>query len=355
MVKCIAANRTLAVVMIFTILFGCVSCLSLISIHQLQGNARVINYVGIVRGATQRLIKKELQGYPDDALIARLNSIVEELQTGAGPNNLVVLPDSVYLDNMRRVGASWAAIKEEIKAVRASRESVRLYELSEDYFILVDQTVSSAEAFSEAQVMHTNKILLAVNGIFILFLIAGLGFYLRTLALRRRAEVLGKMAYFDQLTKLPNRANCDRELAATAEEKPLSDIGIFMFDMNNLKRVNDELGHQHGDRVIADFADILITCAEGFGFVGRYGGDEFLALCREATEEKAAGYLSRINEKVITYNILRLNELEKISFAAGYVIGRADPAGIMPMVAEADRRMYARKRLMKENRNDGTE
>ncbi|MDR2946733.1 MAG: diguanylate cyclase, partial [Candidatus Adiutrix sp.] len=244
MVKRFMSYKVTVLVAIFVILFGLVSWLSLSSIHQLQGNARVINYVGIVRGATQRLIKKELQGYPDNALINRLNSIVDELLTGVGPNNLVVLPDEDYLENMRQVKESWAAIKVEIDAMRRGKDSFHLYDLSEDYFFLVDKTVSSAEAFTEQQVGRSNRTLLGVNAAFILLLTVGLIYYIRTVALKRRAEMLGKLAYFDQLTKLPNRASCNREMAALAAGSPGGDIGVIMFDMNNLKRVNDELGHQ---------------------------------------------------------------------------------------------------------------
>lgn len=57
--------------------------LSLYSMGNLQGNARVINYTGVVRGATQRLVKEELEGHRDDALISRLDGIIEELRTAA--------------------------------------------------------------------------------------------------------------------------------------------------------------------------------------------------------------------------------------------------------------------------------
>ncbi|MFR5077674.1 MAG: hypothetical protein ACLTDX_06375 [[Clostridium] innocuum] len=52
-------------------------------IEDLQGNARVINYIGIVRGATQRLIKKELQHDPDDQLIKQLDDILQGLSNGS--------------------------------------------------------------------------------------------------------------------------------------------------------------------------------------------------------------------------------------------------------------------------------
>ena len=70
--------------------------LSILSIHGLQGNARIINYTGVVRGATQRLVKQELNGRTDDALIARIDGILTELAAGEGENRLARLDDDGY-------------------------------------------------------------------------------------------------------------------------------------------------------------------------------------------------------------------------------------------------------------------
>ena len=118
MASAVSARKAQAAVVIFVLFFACVSWFSLSSIRQLQGNARVINYVGIVRGATQRLVKKELMSYPDDSLIRRLDSIVNELITGNGPNGLVVLHDDTYLANMDAVSSMWSRLKVEIAGVR---------------------------------------------------------------------------------------------------------------------------------------------------------------------------------------------------------------------------------------------
>lgn len=335
---------------LFAILFIYVGWLSFSSIRQLQGNARVINYVGIVRGATQRLIKKELQNFPDDPLITRLNSIVSELIAGNGSNNLVVLHDEIYLGNMRQVQNSWTEIKKEIEKVRAGADNARLYELSENYFSLVDRTVSSAEAFTEKQVQSSINVLLGVNGLFIFLLVIGAIYYVRTIALKRRAEVLNKLAYVDSLTNIPNRTSCEQEMDRLAKNPPATDVAILMFDMNNLKKVNDELGHTHGDKIIANFGQILLREAENFGFIGRHGGDEFLAIFPNADQGKVDHYLSLVNEKIVAYNIMHINDLDKISFAVGSFIGKVGENRIDEMLNEADKRMYVRKRQMKENR-----
>ncbi len=69
---------------LLSLAFICSGILAITSIYRLQGNARVINYAGVVRGATQRLIKQELLHKPNDELIRQLDSIITELLTGEG-------------------------------------------------------------------------------------------------------------------------------------------------------------------------------------------------------------------------------------------------------------------------------
>lgn len=150
------------------VLFLLISLISLTSIYDLQGNARVINYTGIVRGATQRLIKQELNGTPGDALIRELDEIIDELSSGQGENNLVVLADPAYQTLLGRLRSAWGELKAEILAARQSHDGQRLYALSEDYFELANQTVDAAEIYSETCVERAVNRLLWLNMAFVL-------------------------------------------------------------------------------------------------------------------------------------------------------------------------------------------
>lgn len=65
----------------------------LYQINDTGGNAKVINYAGIVRGGTQREVKQELEGYQNDALINKLDKILDEFANGQGPNYLIKIND----------------------------------------------------------------------------------------------------------------------------------------------------------------------------------------------------------------------------------------------------------------------
>lgn len=357
------AKKEYIAIAIVVVLFAFVSYTSLSSIRLLHGNARVVNYVGIVRGATQKLIKEEIMGwqltssdpaalddadwYPDDALIERLDSIIEELLTGEGPNDLVVLQDDEYLNNMRQVQAHWGELKDLIADVREGDSPDELFQSSQIYFELVNETVFSAERYSEAQVNRIMTILIVINAVFILIIVLGVVAVARSLSVRRRADALGKIAYIDSLTEVGNRASCEREMERIDKCTEDKKLAVFMFDMNDLKQTNDLLGHQWGDRIIASFAAILKSAAAERGFVGRFGGDEFIAFFESPDEDEVESFLNEVRSEVDAYNDRQTDALKQIKYAVGCIITETKGRDIEDIVHDADNAMYQNKRELK--------
>lgn len=175
--------------------------LSLYSMGNLQGNARVINYTGVVRGATQRLVKEELEGHRDDALISRLDGIIEELRTGKGENRLVRLKDSEYQEMMTSMQERWSDIKQEILKVRDGADSGRLYSLSEDFFWLADESVGVAEEYAERYVRMA-QICFAALTLICTVAAALLAVYMKKQEKRRRAVDMMENANLEKSRKL---------------------------------------------------------------------------------------------------------------------------------------------------------
>ena len=132
----------------------------------LQGNARVINYIGIVRGATQRLIKKELNHEPDDELIYFLDNILSGLSNGSDELNLIKLDSEEFQTMLIEMQNDWEDIKAQIYNYRKDPSNQMLYELSEDYFRLANDTVFTAEEYTEHTVQNARKSLVITNIIF---------------------------------------------------------------------------------------------------------------------------------------------------------------------------------------------
>src|SRR5690606_31907669 len=75
-------------------------------------------------------------------------------------------------------------------------------------------------------------------------------------------------------------------------------MSVAMFDLDHFKSVNDTHGHQAGDRVLAELADILRESARDIDRLGRYGGEEFMALLPETCIEDAAVFVERVRREV---------------------------------------------------------
>ncbi|MBS7007823.1 sensor domain-containing phosphodiesterase [Anaerostipes sp.] len=143
--------------------------MSIHSIMNLQGNARVINYTGIIRGATQRSIKKELNHVPDDDLIKRVDNILDGLSNGSDDLDLIKIKSGDYQKAVSNLSRKWAAIKKEIYRYRKGNVSGdKLFKLSEEFFYLADETVDTAEVYTEEVVQDARNLLFYINLIFIL-------------------------------------------------------------------------------------------------------------------------------------------------------------------------------------------
>ena len=146
----------------------------MIQINRLQGTARVINYAGLVRGATQREVKLEITGSQNDELIKYLDDILSGLKYQDGNYDLVKLQDKEYQDKLQVQIDYWNKIKKEIEFVRSNGyENTDIVNMSETYFKMADDTVSAAENYSEkiATKIRTIELLSALDMLCLVILI----------------------------------------------------------------------------------------------------------------------------------------------------------------------------------------
>jgi len=118
------------------------------------------------------------------------------------------------------------------------------------------------------------------------------------------ASEVYKLAALDQLTGLYNRRSGEQRLAqeisrAQRHGRPLT---ILLMDLDNLKQVNDKLGHAAGDLVIKGFADRLQRAIRGSDLAVRLGGDEFMALLPECRADEVRHVLGRVEGLEVIYN-----------------------------------------------------
>lgn len=155
----------------------------------------------------------------------------------------------------------------------------------------------------------------------------------------RQHERLEAEALRDGLTGLYNRRAWEK--LVTTEEERCKRYGhpaaVFFIDLNDLKKVNDSLGHDRGDELIQQTANVLRNTACSNDIVARLGGDEFVILSLENDEAGAEVLLSRLMQAL---------KQEKIAAAIGVAM-RHPAQGLFKAAAEADRRMFEHKRQLK--------
>ena len=180
---------------------------------------------------------------------------------------------------------------------------------------------------------------------------AGLEKMVNAVKLGSRAEFVSQLAYRDGLTGVGNRTAFQERLEELEEEKKeLSGIAIVMFDVNDLKYVNDNLGHQRGDELIVGSANIIRNAMESEeGVVFRIGGDEFASiLCGEDVAGRCEMALSRFKQAMDGHNAVK-NQALRISIASGYAVydKSQEDEKLMDVYQQADVCMYENKKRIK--------
>jgi two-component system, cell cycle response regulator len=158
---------------------------------------------------------------------------------------------------------------------------------------------------------------------------------------------LERLSISDGLTGLYNHRHIHSLLADEFErvERTGDCMSVAMFDLDRFKQVNDTFGHQAGDRVLVELADILRETARDIDRLGRYGGEEFIALLPETCIEDAAVFVERVRREVARRPFdIGGNEPLRMTLSAG-VATYPDPTidSVEALVGLADEALYAAK------------
>lgn len=143
----------------------------------------------------------------------------------------------------------------------------------------------------------------------------------------------------DELTGLNNRREFDQQIVKRAEQASGSNWGMFMLDVNDFKRINDNLGHIVGDEALWETADILRrTLGKERSFLARYGGDEFAVIGEWSNEQEACAAIQVVENEVERFN-KEAGKSYKLSFSIGYAMW-SEVDNTEELVEKADSRMY---------------
>ena len=314
-------------------------------VSSIQGTARIVNYAGLVRGKTQRIVKLEISGKQEDDMIQEIESFIDGLRNGNKELNLVRLEDSDFQTKMEELNEYFLMLKQEIMQVRAyGADKTQILSKSEHFFGICDEATGLAEVYSQRKASSLSVLEKYITAdIVVLMLLIGYEF-IKAVRYAAMNRVLQKKVYIDGATGLPNRNKCD-ELLSQPDAAP-EDIGVCSFDLNNLRIINNSMGHEAGDEYIRRFAVCLRASMPAEQFVGRAGGDEFIAVTHGMGKEEMKACLASVREQMAEES--KSYPDTPLSYAVGFALASEFPGSTMQELFNcADKNMYINKNHVK--------
>ena len=324
---------------VFTSLLIVLILIIIMMVSRIQGTARVVNYAGLVRGKTQRIIKLEDARLSQDEMIADVEGYIEGLRFGSEELNLVSLADKAFQAKMEELDDYFDTLKQEIYLVRqVGYENTNIIEKSEIFFSLCDVATGLAESYSQRIATRLKQFELMTIADIVVLVIMILYELFKAFRYAKANRELKSKIYLDEATGLPNKNKCEEILTLEVDQN----MAICVFDLNNLRIINNQQGHERGDLYINSFAKCLRKGVDENQYVGRYGGDEFIAFFKDVTREDVKRNLENIKRVCDHYTEMPL------SYAAGFAYSN-DFSGLTmrELFCQADKNMYIDKNQAK--------
>lgn len=160
----------------------------------------------------------------------------------------------------------------------------------------------------------------------------------------QRLAQLEQLALLDSMTGLANRRYLESILRSRLEELRRNNwhFGVLFIDIDNFKSVNDKYGHEVGDQVIKMTGRTLDATSRCFDVVGRWGGEEFLAIIANAEEKELFDVGDRMRS-LVEHSMLSAPEYLFVTVSIGGAQAVADDT-MESLVKRADEKLYEAKR-----------
>lgn len=153
----------------------------------------------------------------------------------------------------------------------------------------------------------------------------------------------------DHLTQLPNSRAFEQALEAYHQRHPEAKRALVVLDLDHFKGINDTYGHEAGNEILKQFAELLKREDTAKGTIARYGGEEYIILLPSYTKEKALVYADSLRQAIekepfMCHNYLHA-EAEEVWLTLTASIGVAvypnkEETEVGELISQADRAMY---------------
>lgn len=195
--------------------------------------------------------------------------------------------------------------------------------------------------FQNREITDSDVALLGILG-------SNLGLAVENCVLSRQTFRLKALASKDELTGVHNRRSLMRLLQKEVDRAKRygSPLSTVMVDIDNFKPFNDTYGHQVGDIVLAEVAQLIVLESRDIDVIGRYGGEEFLIALPETHVDEGIVYAERLRAAIDRYGKEARKvypDIEAITISAGVTVLAKGDDDIEQLIKRCDHAMYAAK------------
>jgi diguanylate cyclase (GGDEF)-like protein len=164
------------------------------------------------------------------------------------------------------------------------------------------------------------------------------------LSLVQRNRYLEQLAWTDALTGLLNRRGFDEQIEReeARARRTHAAAAVILFDVHDLKVINDRHGHTSGDALLRAVGSALRMSARGSDVAARFGGDEFAVILPDATDDGARVFIERVRAAVTSVR-LPSGVVSPVHLAAGSA-SREEAGSLRAALELADQRLLINKR-----------
>jgi diguanylate cyclase (GGDEF)-like protein len=204
---------------------------------------------------------------------------------------------------------------------------------------VVDGIVVVDNIFSEREMGADDLALLRVFAL-------GVGTVIENRGLGQQARRLRFLADKDALMGINNRRSLMQSLQKDVEHAMLTEapLTLVMIDVDHFKKWNDIYGHQVGDRVLRDLAEVVTATSRDSDVVGRYGGEEFLVILRDTTVDSGIIYAERLRHEVDGLRRRMAEEFPEVKLTLSMGVAQLQgKEGVESLIRRVDMALYAAK------------
>lgn len=238
---------------------------------------------------------------------------------------LIMVPIIIYFSGII-IKPIYELVKESLKIKRRRYESIKKVESS---ILEVSYLSSAFEDMSESIYKYQNSLEEQVKE--------------RTKELIEKNQELLKLSITDKLTEIYNRAKLDKTLQEefNRSKRYKTEFSVILIDIDFFKKVNDTFGHQIGDDVLKESAQVLKNSIRLTDVLGRWGGEEFLIISPQTNLEGAVKIAEHINNAIKLYKFKTYPN--KVTMSIGVASYFEDMSKIEEILLNADKSLYKAK------------